>query len=239
MKFFGFLKNSFRSFTVFEWVLWVGSLAAILLSFLLSHGTDYLSLFASLVGATSLVFLAKGNVLGQFLVIAFGILYAVVSYSFAYYGEMITYLGMTIPSAAVSVVVWLKNSFRGNHTEIKINALKKREYPVILALSAAVTVAFYFILRALGTNNLIFSTVSVLTSFIASALAVRRSPLYALAYALNDIVLIILWIMATAADISYLPVVVCFAVFLVNDFYGFVNWMRIRRRQTKETPPPD
>lgn len=239
MKFFGFLKNSFRSLTAFEWVLWLGSLTAILLSFFLSHGTDYLSLSASLVGATSLVFLAKGNVLGQFLVIAFGILYAVVSYSFAYYGEMITYLGMTLPSAVVSVIVWLRNSFRGNYTEIKINALKKREYPVILALSAAVTVAFYFILRALGTNNLIFSTISVLTSFIASALAVRRSPLYALAYALNDIVLIILWIMATVAEISYLPVVVCFAVFLVNDFYGFVNWMRIRRRQTKETPPPD
>lgn len=231
MKFFRFLKQSFCSLTPFEWTLWLCSLAAIAVSFFAARGTDYLTLCASLLGATSLIFLAKGNVLGQVLVIAFGILYAIVSYSFAYYGEMITYLGMTLPSAAVSVIVWLKNSFRGNHTEITVNKLKKREYPVILALSAAVTVAFYFILRALGTSNLVFSTISVLTSFIASALAIRRSPLYALAYALNDVVLIVLWILATIKSLSYLPVVVCFAVFLVNDFYGFLSWMRIRRRQ--------
>lgn len=236
MKLLRFFKDSFRALTPFELTLWLCSLAAIILSFFLAHGTDYITFAASLLGATSLLFLAKGNVLGQFLVIAFGILYAIVSYSFAYYGEMITYLGMTLPSAVVSVVVWLKNSFRGSNTEIKINALKKREYPVILALAAAVTVTFYFILRALGTNNLIFSTVSVLTSFIASALAIRRSPLYALAYACNDIVLIVLWILATIESLSYLPMIVCFAVFLVNDFYGFVSWRRIRRRQNAEPP---
>ncbi len=237
MKFFRFLKDSFRSLTPFEWVLWIGSLAAIAVSFFAARGTDYLTLSASLLGATSLIFLAKGNVLGQALVIIFGILYAIVSYSFAYYGEMITYLGMTLPSAVVSVIVWLKNSFRGNHTEIAINALRKREYPVIFALAAAVTVAFYFILRALGTSNLIFSTLSVLTSFIASAFAIRRSPLYALAYAFNDVVLIVLWILATIESLSYLPVVVCFAVFLINDFYGFLSWTRIRRRQQTEHEP--
>jgi len=206
MKFFRFLKDSFRSLTPFEWVLWIGSLAAIAVSFFAARGTDYLTLSASLLGATSLIFLAKGNVLGQFLVIAFGILYAIVSYSFAYYGEMITYLGMTLPSAVASMIVWLKNSFRGNHTEIAINALRKREYPVIFALAAAVTVAFYFILRALG-------------------------------YALNDVVLIVLWILATIESLSYLPVAVCFAVFLINDFYGFLSWTRIRRRQQTEHEP--
>lgn len=236
MKFFAFLKNSFKALTVFEWVLWLTSLAAILLSFFLARNTDYLTLSASLLGATSLIFLAKGNVLGQFLVIVFGILYAVVSYTCAYYGEMITYLGMTLPSAVVSIVVWLKNSFRGNHAEIKINSLKKREYPVLLAVTAAVTVAFYFILRALHTANLIFSTVSVFTSFLAVAFAVRRSPLYALAYALNDIVLIVLWVMALFENAEYLPVVICFCVFLVNDVYGFLSWTAIRRRQNAAPP---
>ena len=232
MKLLKFFKTTLRSLTLFEWLLWAGSVAAILLAFFLTHGTDYLSLSASLLGATSLVLLAKGNVLGQILVIVFSVLYAIVSYTCAYYGEMITYLCMTLPTSAVSVFVWLRNSFRGDRTQIAINRLKKREYPVLALVATAVTVAFYFILRALGTNNLIVSTVSVLTSFFAAALALRRSPLYALAYALNDIVLIVLWVLATMEDISYLPVVVNFSVFLLNDFYGFVNWMRLRRKQT-------
>ena len=231
MKFLNFLKNSFKSFTVFEWILWLGSLIAITLSFILAKNPDYLNLATSLVGACALIFFAKGNVIGQFIMIAFGILYAIISYSYAYYGEMITYLGMNLPTSVVSIVSWLKHSFNGNHAEVKINTLKKREYPVILALTTVVTVAFYFILRALGTSNLWVSTLSVFTSFSAAALSIRRSPFYALAYMFNDIVLIALWALATAENISYLPVTICFAVFLINDLYGLINWLRLKRKQ--------
>lgn len=231
MKFLNFLKASFQSLTVFEWCLWLGSLIAIVLSFVLAHNTDYLNLAASLVGASALIFFAKGNVLGQFIMIVFGVLYAIISYTFAYYGEMITYLGMTLPCCVASIISWLKNSFQGNHSEVKINTLKKREYPIIFAITAAVTVAFYFILRALGTSNLLVSTLSVFTSFSAAALSIRRSPFYALAYMFNDFVLIVLWSMATAQNAAYLPVVICFSVFAVNDLYGLINWQRLKRKQ--------
>lgn len=98
-------------------------------------------------------------------------------------------------------------------------------------LTAAVTAAFYFILKALGTANLLPSTVSVTTSFLAVYLTFRRSPLYALGYAANDVVLIILWLLAARSDKGYLSVVVCFAVFLVNDIYGFLNWRRMEKKQ--------
>ena len=69
------------------------------------------------------------------------------------------------------------------------------------------------------------------TSFVAAYLTFRRSPLYALAYAANDIVLIVLWVLASLEDISYISVTVCFVTFLVNDIYGFVSWNRMRKRQ--------
>lgn len=58
----------------------------------------------------------------------------------------------------------------------------------------------------------------------------------ALGYAANDIVLIIMWIMATVDDPSYLPMIVCFSVFFINDCYGFVNWRKIRQRQGETVP---
>lgn len=45
------------------------------------------------------------------------------------------------------------------------------------------------------------------------------------------IVLIILWILAAISDIVYLPMILCFGIFLMNDLYGFVNWNRMERRQ--------
>ncbi len=62
-------------------------------------------------------------------------------------------------------------------------------------------------------------------------LTFRRSAYFALAYAANDVVLIVLWTMATLTDVSYLSVVICFAVFLINDIYGFISWSRMRKRQ--------
>lgn len=86
-------------------------------------------------------------------------------------------------------------------------------------------------MQACNTANIIPSTISVTTSFIAVYLTFRRSALYALGYAANDIVLIVLWVMAAIEDKSYISVVICFAMFLLNDLYGFVNWKKMERTQ--------
>lgn len=221
-------------FTKFELILWSSSVLFILVSFLIFDRTNYMTLTASLIGVTSLIFNAKGNPFGQLLMIIFSILYGVISFSFAYYGEMITYLGMTAPMALFALVSWLKNPYKGNRLEVKVNRIKSREIVFMLALSVVVTIVFYFILVYFNTANIVPSTISVTTSFIAAYLTFRRSPYFALAYALNDIVLIVMWTMATLTDISYLSVIICFAMFLINDIYGYMNWLKIEKRQMKK-----
>ena len=218
-------------FTVGEWLLWGISVAVIVVSFCLFDRESYLTLAASLIGVTSLIFAAKGNPLSQVLMVVFSILYGIISYTFAYYGEMITYLGMTMPMAVLALISWLKNPFEGNRSEVKVNAISKKEVAFMWVLAAVVTVAFYFILRFFHTANLLPSTLSVTTSFVAVYLTFRRSPYYALAYAANDVVLIVLWVMAALSEVRYLSVVVCFAAFLVNDLYGFLSRRKMGKRQ--------
>lgn len=225
-------KSALSYFTVGEWLLWGFSAALITASFFLFDRANYLTLAASLIGVTSLIFNAKGNPFGQALMIVFSVLYGMISYSFAYYGEMITYLGMTGPMAAFALVSWLKNPYNGNRSEVRVNRLSRKEIFFLCGLTTAVTAGFCFVLKALGTANLIPSTISVTTSFLAVYLTFRRSACFALCYAANDIVLVVLWIMATVRDLSYLSVVICFAVFLVNDIYGFLSWARMKERQS-------
>ena len=220
-------------FTKAELALWICSVALIVIAFCIWDRVNFLTLAASLIGVTSLIFCAKGNPVGQVLIIVFAVLYGIISWMVAYYGEMITYVGMTAPMAVYALIVWLKHPFAGKRSEVKVNPLRAREYFIMALIAAAVTVAFYFILEAFHTANLIPGTISVTTSFVAVYLTARRSPFYALAYAANDVVLIVLWSMAAAADPSCLSVVICFCVFLVNDLYGFVNWMRMQRRQAR------
>lgn len=227
-------KNKFKLnyFSKGEIILWLLSVMSIIISFCVFDKENYLILAASIIGATSLIFNAKGNPFGQVLMIIFSILYGIISFSFAYYGEMLTYLGMTAPMALFALVSWLYNPFNGNKAEVKVNRLGAVEIVFMLIASAIVTLVFYFILRAFKTTNLIPSTISVTTSFLAVYLTFSRSAYYALLYAANDIVLIILWVLASLVDISYLSVVICFVMFLVNDIYGFINWTKIKKRQS-------
>ena len=227
----GKIKSLINYFTVFERCLWICSIVLITVSFMIFDRSSYLSLAASLIGVTALIFCAKGNPTGQILMIIFSFIYAVISYSFAYYGEMMTYLCMSLPMAAVSFISWIRNPYKGNKAEVQIAKVGKKEFAVIALISVVVTVASYFILDIFGTSNLIPSTLSVATSFFAAALIFRRSPWFALAYALNDVVLIILWSMAMFEDPSYVSVTVCFFVFLINDMYSFINWRRMEKRQ--------
>ena len=218
-------------FTKFEIALWLVSIIATLVTFFIWDRVNYLQLCASLIGVTSLIFCAKGNPIGQVLMIVFGCLYGIISYTFKYYGEMITYLGMTVPMAVLALISWLRNPYKGNKAEVKTNRLKGKEIAFMFVLAIVVTIGFYFILKAFKTANLIPSTLSVTTSFIAVYLTFRRSPYYALAYAFNDIVLIVLWILATIKDKGYLSVIICFIIFLINDLYGFVSWLKMQKRQ--------
>lgn len=214
-----------------EIALWSVSTAFIVISYCIFGGGSCLTLIASVIGTTSLIFNAKGNPFGQLLMVIFSILYGIISFTFSYYGEMITYLGMTAPMALFSLISWLRNPYNGNRSEVTVNRIERKEILLMSVLTVIVTVVFYFILKAFDTANLIPSTLSVTTSFAAVYLTFRRSAFFALWYAANDVVLIILWILASMSDISYLSVVICFIAFLANDIYGFANWRRISMRQ--------
>lgn len=225
-------KNYFNKFEI---LLWAGSVTVVTLSFLIFDRESYINLSASLIGVTSLIFNAKGNPIGQVLMIIFSLIYGYISYSFAYYGEMITYIGMTMPMAVIALCAWLKNPYKGNKSQVKVNRLGKKDYIITCVLAIVVTVVFYFILEYFNTKSIVFATASVTTSFIAVYLTFRRSPYYAIGYAANDIVLIILWVIACKTDISYISVVACFMTFLVNDIYGFVNWKRMQKNQQADS----
>ena len=180
---------------------------------------------------TAIIFVAKGDPLGQMLFIFFEIFYALISLSYAYYGETITYLCMSLPMSVLSVISWLRNPYKGDKKEVSVNRIGKKEFVLMIFGDIAVSAVFYFLLGWLGTSNLLVSTFSVSTSFAAAYLTFRRSPFFALGYAINDIVRVVLWILAAIDDVQYISVVVCFMAFFSNDLYSFINWRRMEKRQ--------
>lgn len=225
------MKKIKNYFSTFEICLWITSVVLITASYLIFDRSSILTLIASDLGVTAILLNAKGNPIGQGLMVVFSIIYGIISYGFTYYGEMITYLGMTMPMSVFALIAWLRNPFKGNKAQVEVNRISRKETIFMIILSALVTFGFYFILKSFGTANLVPSTISVTTSFAAVYLTFRRSPYFSLLYAVNDIVLIVLWVMASFHSISYISVVVCFVMFLVNDLYAFISWRKMEIKQ--------
>ena len=223
------MKKFFKSLTIAEILLWVISSITVTVCFFIFKNTQYHYLIGSLIGIAGLIIVSKGNPAGQEVIIVFSVFYGIISYSFRYYGEMITYLGMSAPIAAWALITWIKNPYAEG--EVKVNRLSRLEICLFCVGSLAATAAFYFILRALNSAILFVSTFPVLPSFTASYVTVRRICFYAVFYGLNDIVLIVLWALASIKDLTYLPMVICFVAFLVLDIYGFINWTRMEKKQ--------
>lgn len=219
------MENPIKSLTKKEWILWIASLFMVVLSNVLSEKIDILTLAAACIGITALIFAAKGNVWAQILMIVFCILYGIISFRFRYWGEMITYLGMSLPMAVWSAFTWIKNPSEDGK-EVAIQKLTKKHIFGLVFFGIIVTAIFYFVLKMLNTPNILFSTISITTSFLAASLTMLRSSYYALGYASNDVVLVILWLLASVENPVYIPVTVNFAIFLFNDLYGFISWKK-------------
>lgn len=225
------MTNPFSNFRFYDYILLIVSVFVVITSNMMTGNVSPLVLVATSLGVIALLFLAKGNVWGQIICIIFCTLYGIISFKIKYYGEMITYVFMTLPMAVFSTVSWLKNPSKEDKATVTIHKLTKREKVLTTLLSIIVTWTFYYILKYFDTANLTISTLSITTSFLASYLTYYRNPYYAFWYGLNDIVLIILWVLATIENFGYFPMIICFAIFLINDSYAFILWKLRQKKQ--------
>ena len=127
------IKKALKSLTKFEIILWIISILVIIVSYL-GQEHSLLNIITSIIGITGVLFLAKAHVLGPMLFVLFAVLYAVISYTFRYYGEAITYLVMDLPISIASIISWIRNPYRNTST-VKINNLKPWHFIAVFALS--------------------------------------------------------------------------------------------------------
>lgn len=224
----------FENFNKKELTAWVLSLTLIMLSQLLLGNTEWAFMLVSMVGISALIYTAKGHVMGPLIMILFSITYSLISLSFDYYGEAITYGGMTLPMSILALIAWVKHP-SSEKNQVKTAVLTKREWLICGLYSIIVTTILGAVLYLFDTPNLVLSTISVTTSFVAVYLTYKRSQYYAVAYALNDLILIGLWVYASTTHEAYMPLVVCFSLFLIYDIYGYIAWNKMSNKQKSIT----
>ena len=227
------MKKLFKDWSIFEIILLITSPLIVLVVGIIFK-SDVLTMITSIVGIICALLLAKGLVLGQFFGIAIVILYSIVSFKNGFYGEMLIYLVIMLPMYIWGVLEWLKHK-NGETKSVEVNSIKWKEWLTVAICSAIVFICFYFLLKALNTNELIVSTLSVVDNIFAVYLLARRSKYGFVSYIANDLILIVLWgIPIIQGNLLLLAMLINPIVNLINDTYGVINWTKMQRKQKEQ-----
>jgi len=217
------MKKLFKDWNQFEISLLLLSIVAIMFSSIICK-SEILTILASLVGVTCSLLQAKGKVVSQFIGILEVILYSILSYQNHYYGEVMIDVLVVFPMYVYGVFSCITH--RNEETDtVESNEISKKEWGILAFASVVGFVLLYCVLKYFNTSQLMISSLSMVTSLMATYLITRRSKYSFIFYIGNDIILILLWgIPILQGEFYLVPVLVENIVLLLNDSYGLKNW---------------
>ena len=227
------VKKYFEDWNKFEKSFLICGLLTSIISSIIFNGTVIDTLYTSLYLITALL-MSKGKVECYFVGFVSVFFYGIVSYNQGYYGELIITTFLTFPIMIIGIISWLRHQDKEEDTVI-ISSLSKKEITIALLSQLVLFWIYYFILKAFNTDLLVISTMSVVTSVLASYFEARRSKLSLFCYIANDLVIITLWLIPIiSGQIELISVLVGPILLLINDIYGSYNWRRLKKQQKEK-----
>ena len=227
------IKNYFKDWTKFELTFLICGLSISILSSIIFKGTIIDTLYTSLYFITALL-TSKGKIECYFVGFVSTFFYGIISYNQAYYGELIITIFLTFPIMIIGIISWLRHQDKEEDVVI-INSLSKKEIIITFASQLVLFWAYYFLLKSFNTDLLVISSISIVTSVLASYFEARRSELSQFCYLANDLVIITLWIIPViSGETALISVLVGPILLFINDIYGSYNWIKIKKQQKEK-----
>lgn len=227
------IKEYFKDWTKFELIFLISGLIISILSSIIFGGNIIDTLYTSSYFITALL-MSKGKVESYFVGFVSVFFYMIVSYNQNYYGELIITAFLTFPIMIIGIISWLRHQDEEDDVVI-INSLSKKEITIVIISQFILFWGYYFLLKAFNTDLLILSSISIVTSVLASYFEARRSELSLFCYIANDVVIITLWIIPVIyGQIALISVLVGPILLLINDIYGSYNWKRLKEAQKEK-----
>ena len=224
------IKKYFNDWNKFEKSFLICGLLVSVISAIIFNGTIIDTLYTSLYLITALL-MSKGKVECYFVGFVSVFFYGIVSYNQGYYGELIITIFLTFPIMIIGIISWLRHQDKEEDTVV-ISSLSKKEITIVLLSQLILFWIYCFILKVFNTDLLVISTISVVTSVLASYFEARRSELSLFCYVANDLVIITLWLVPIInGQTQLISVLVGPILLLINDIYGSYNWGKLKKKQ--------
>lgn len=218
------MKKVARYFTPFQW-LEVLAVTGFTVYFALTDTTTpwqytLISSVAAICGVVCVVLCAAGKKAQYYWGFANILAYIVVSWIGKLYGEVMLNALYYLPTQFVGMYLWNKNYNQENET-VKTKKMQLLPTLILLGATAIGIVLYTLLLMKLGGNSAWLDSTSTVISIVANALMVMRYREQWTLWIIVDVVTVIMWALNGDAIMTTM-----WAVYLVNAFYGYINWSR-------------
>lgn len=235
-------ENKFRII----WYVVFGVLAAVCLGLDFKNWQAWFNVADLIILMINIDLVSRGKIVGIYIGLIECFMYIYICYVTGLYGEIIKMCALNIPLNIFSIISWTKSlkeqkkkkySDAKEESSVVIKKLKAKSYIWIALGSVVLYVGFYFGLKAIGSNALIFSTaVLTLTVFakILSGLRYKENYLFSLAAGILSTLMWIEVIVTSAKsgsfDYSILLMVLNSLAIVTNDIQGYSIWKAMYRK---------
>lgn len=235
-------ENKFRII----WYVVFGVLATVCLGLDFRNWQSWFNVADLIILMINIDLVSRGKIVGIYIGLIECFMYIYICYVSGLYGEIIKMCALNIPLNIFAIISWTKSlkeqkkkkySDAKEESSVVIKKLKAKSYIWIALGSVVLYVGFYFGLKAIGSNALIFSTaVLTLTVFakILSGLRYKENYLFSLAAGILSTLMWIEVIVTSAKsgsfDYSILLMVLNSLAIVTNDIQGYSIWKAMYRK---------
>lgn len=206
-----------------------GSIIMLILSILAKN--DLLTTVYGLLSVTSAIYIAKGKVIGNFLGVFNGLIYAYFSLRHKIYSEAIISIFIIFPITVYGIISWIRNQNAETKT-ITINRLTNKEIFLAVLSQVIMYFGYYFLLKYFNTDRLFLSALSICISVLAFYFLSRMTVLAYYTFIIKDTIATLLWLYPLLrGETGILTVFISNIIFLINDIYGVVSWKNLAKKQ--------
>jgi nicotinamide mononucleotide transporter len=221
-----------KDWTLFE-KLWIILFTAINLYLFFAWDDTVIGLISSLTGMLCVVLVAKGKISNYYFGIIQTATYAYISYTYQLYGEAMLNALFYLPIQFIGIYLWNKNRVTSSTKGEDIIAKKMnlKNWMVFAGLTVAFSVLYAFFLAKIGGKQVHIDSFAVVLSIGAQILMLKRFADQWIIWIIVNVLSIVLWFNALSEGGNDYTVLVMWTAFLVNSIYGYVNWMKMVKKQ--------
>ena len=231
------LRNEVSGWKAWE-VIWLSVALAIIIALgIFGHDTA-MGIVSSTTGLAYSILSGKGKLSAYLCGLINATLYAIISYKAALYGETMLNAIYYVPMMFVGFFTWAKH-MNDDTKEVRKRKMKWSGRLIVVASIAAGTVAYGFILKALGDTMPFIDAFTTVASVVAMIVSVRMFVEQWVIWEVVNLVTVYMWLMAYLQGGENLATLVMWALYIVNGLVMLVKWQReIRSNQALAKDKP-